>query len=135
MKFTFSHKKPILVGGGILIVISIFLLLFTTCDIGLGQIVNTKAPVIKNSGDNLPGAFLHGKENKIVLDVSNELGFKIDEVFVEIEYFDLATQSARVMTSWSQVDKLYTATTCVLREVTVNGFLYGREEISYRNMR
>lgn len=39
------------------------------------------------------------------------------------------------MTSGSQVNKLYTATMCVLREVTVNGFLYGSKEISYRNVR
>jgi hypothetical protein len=104
MKFTFSHKKPILVGGGILIVISILLLLFTTCDIGLGQIVNTKAPVIKNSGDNLPGAFLHGKDNKIVLDVSNELGFSIDEVFVEIEYFDLESQTIKTKKVYAEKD-------------------------------
>jgi large repetitive protein len=104
MKVSFSHKKPILLGGGLLIVISIFILLFTTCDIGLGQIVNTKAPVIKNSGDNLPGAFLHGKENRIALDVSNELGFKIDEVFVEIEYFDLESQTIKTKTVHAEQD-------------------------------
>ncbi|WP_461249068.1 hypothetical protein, partial [Treponema sp. R6D11] len=65
---------------------------------------NTKSPIIKNSGDNLPGAFLHGNENKISLDVSNELGFKIGEVFVEIEYFDLETQTTKTKKVYAQQD-------------------------------
>jgi len=90
MKLSFSHKKPILVGGGILIVISIFLL-FTTCDIGLGQIVNTEKPVIQNAGENAPGAFLQGGSNTIELNVENKLGFGIKEVYMEVEYRDIKT--------------------------------------------
>jgi len=90
MKMSFSHK-PILMGGGILIIISILLVLFTTCDIGLGQIVNTEKPVINSAGDNPPGTFLQGKENKIALDVSNKLGFKIVEVWMDVDYIDAKT--------------------------------------------
>jgi len=90
MKKIHSHKNPMLLGGGILIVISI-LLLFTTCDIGLGQIVNTEKPVINSAGDNPPGTFLQGKENKIALDVSNKLGFKIVEVWMDVDYIDAKT--------------------------------------------
>jgi large repetitive protein len=91
MKKLHSHKNPILLGGGILITISIFLL-FTTCDIGLGQIVNTEKPVISNGDDgNGPGSFLQGGSNKIELEVENKLGFKIEEVFMEVEYVDVNT--------------------------------------------
>jgi len=88
MKMSFSHKKPILVGGGILIIVSI-LLLFTTCDIGLGPIVNTEKPVINSAGENPPGTFLQGKDNPIALDIKNKLGFKIVEVWMDIDYTDL----------------------------------------------
>jgi len=91
MKKTISHKKPILLGVGILAVITT-LLVFSTCDIGLGPIVNTEKPVISNGEDgNGPGSFLQGENNKIELNVENKLGFKIDEVFMEVEYIDKNT--------------------------------------------
>ena len=79
-------------GSGVLIAISTFLLLFTTCDIGLGPIVNTEKPIIKNSGNNVPGAYLQGASNPIELDVSNKMGFKIEEVWMDIEYTDKVTK-------------------------------------------
>ena len=91
MKMSFSHKNPILMVSGILIVISILIVLFTTCDIGLGQIVNTEKPVINTAGDNPPGTFLRGKDNRIALDVSNKLGFKIVEVWMDVDYTDAVT--------------------------------------------
>jgi len=73
-------------------VISLLLLsfiIFTTCDnsVGLGPLVNTEKPVIKNAGDdNLPGSFLQGTKNPIKLDVENSLGFEIKTVEMEVEY-------------------------------------------------
>jgi large repetitive protein len=91
MKKLNSHKNPILLGVGILAVITTFL--FTTCDIGLGQIVNTEKPIISNGDDgNGPGSFLQGGSNLIELEVENKLGFKIDEVFMEVEYTDKNTK-------------------------------------------
>jgi len=91
MKKLISHKKPILLGVGIFAVITT-LLIFTTCDIGLGQIVNTEKPIISNGEDgNGPGSFLHGTDNLIELNVENKLGFKIDEVYMDVEYVDKNT--------------------------------------------
>jgi len=91
MKLLRSHKKPILLGFGIFAVLAI-IFIFTTCDIGLGPIVNTEKPVISNGEDgNGPGSFLQGKNNPIELNVENKLGFKIDEVFMEVEYIDKDT--------------------------------------------
>ncbi|WP_461247542.1 hypothetical protein, partial [Treponema sp. R6D11] len=64
MKNLHFHKNPILVGVGILAVLFI-IFIFTTCDIGLGQIVNTEKPIISNGDDgNGPGSFLQGENNK-----------------------------------------------------------------------
>jgi len=86
-KDTFTQKTHIM-GVAILLSLAIILVLFTTCDIGLGQIVNTEKPVINSAGDNPPGTFLQGTDNKIALDVSNKLGFKIVEVWMDIDYTD-----------------------------------------------
>jgi len=92
MKLLHSNKKPILLGFGIFAVLAI-IFIFTTCDIGLGPIVNTEKPVIQNGDDgNGPGSFLQGSNNTIELNVENKLGFKIDEVFMEVEYIDKNTQ-------------------------------------------
>jgi hypothetical protein len=91
---SYLHKKSLFLmgGGGVLLTLAL-LLVFTTCDIGLGQIVNTEKPVIKSAGDdNLPGSFLQGNSNKIELDVKNSLGFDISVVYIEVEYVDLLTQ-------------------------------------------
>ena len=92
MKISFSHKNsrktPVLTGVGILAVLTI-IMLFTACDIGLGQIVNTEKPVINTAGDTPPGSYLQGTNNKIPLDVSNKLGFKIVEVWMDVDYTDL----------------------------------------------
>ena len=91
MKLLHSNKKPILLGFGIFAVLAV-IFIFTTCDIGLGPIVNTEKPVIQNGNDgNGPGSFLQGRSNKIELEVENKLGFKIDEVFIEVEYEDVVT--------------------------------------------
>jgi len=68
------------------------ILIFTACDnpIGLGTKVNTEKPVIRTSGDeNRPGDFIQGDGNRIWLDVEQEFG--IAEVFMEVEYIDIAT--------------------------------------------
>jgi hypothetical protein len=99
MKSLFLNKKSLFLAGGGGLLLTLALLLFTTCDVGLGMLVNTEKPVIKNAGDNAPGSFLHGTENKIQLDVSNSLGFKIDTVFIEVEYVDVndyTTKTKRV---------------------------------------
>jgi len=90
MKKLHSHKKPIILGVGIFAVLAI-ILIFTTCDIGLGQIVNTEKPVINTAGNNPPGTFLQGPDNRIALDVSNKLGFKIVEVWMDVDYIDAKT--------------------------------------------
>jgi len=102
MKLSFSHKKSLFLGAGILIVMSI--LLFTTCDIGLGPIVNTEKPVINSAGDNAPGAFLQGKDNKIDLDVSNQLGFKIETVYMDVEYTPLNSSTSEIKRIYAQKD-------------------------------
>jgi len=81
-------QKTHIMGVAILLSLAIILVLFTTCDIGLGQIVNTEKPVINSAGDNPPGTFLQGTDNKIALDVSNKLGFKIVEVWMDVDYTD-----------------------------------------------
>jgi hypothetical protein len=87
-----SNKTPIIMGGGGILLTLALVLVFTTCDIGLGKLVNTEKPIIGNAGDNnQPGAFMQGGGNKIELDVENKLGFKIETVYMEIEYVDKVT--------------------------------------------
>jgi len=85
------HKNPILLGVGIFAVLAV-IFIFTTCDIGLGPIVNTEKPIISNGEEgNGPGSFLQGTDNTIELNVENKLGFKIDDVWMDVEYIDKVT--------------------------------------------
>jgi len=104
MKKLHSHKNPILLGVGISTVLIITLILSTACDIGLGQIVNTEKPVINSAGDAPPGTFLQGDKNKIELDISNKLGFKIVEVWMDVDYKDAKTGEPAAKKVYAQKD-------------------------------
>jgi len=104
MKSSLFTQKIRFGGGGGIIAIFILCVLFTACDIGLGQIVNTEKPVINTAGENPPGTFLQGSENKIVLDVSNKLGFKIVEVWMDVDYIDRNTGLPATKRVYAQQD-------------------------------
>jgi len=79
-----KSRKNLVITGGLILLLTFVPL--TTCDIGLGEIVNTDVPVIKmpDGNNKEPGAFLVGDENKIVLDVQQPFG--LSEVYMEVTY-------------------------------------------------
>ena len=64
-----------------------FTVIFTACEIGLGDIVNTERPIIAMPEDgNAPGSFMKGSQN--CLELSVEQPFGIDNVYMTVWYID-----------------------------------------------
>jgi len=81
-----KNKLFLLSFAGVLVLAAMVILL-TTCDIGLGNRVNTDRPVIgmPDDGEHAPGSFLKGNNNEITLDVQQPFG--LDSVYMTIFYF------------------------------------------------
>jgi len=76
----------------ILLTVLVFLTfsIYTACEIGLGEMVNTEKPVISMPSDSLsPGAFIQGNSNCIELQVDQPFG--IDRVYMNVWYIDPKT--------------------------------------------
>ena len=65
------------------------LIMVSSCDLALGPRVNTEKPVISlpEDGNNVPGAYLQGSDNLVLIEVEQEYG--LDAVFMEYWYYDL----------------------------------------------
>jgi len=70
-----------------LLLVLFCLVVFSACEIGLGERVNTKVPVIGSGPEgSQPGAFLHGDKNLIQLDVRQDFGIK--SVYMTVWFTD-----------------------------------------------
>jgi hypothetical protein len=76
---------------GLYLILLAFILVFVSCDmIGLGDKVNTGKPSIDNSreGENRAGPFISGTENDVWFEISQDQGFQIIRVYMDVEHYD-----------------------------------------------
>ncbi|MCL2765728.1 MAG: hypothetical protein FWD40_10700 [Treponema sp.] len=88
MSELFRGKRLLMAGAVLLLAFSMIIL--AACDVGLGSRVNTEQPKIgMGDGDNVPGSFLQGEDNRIWLDVQQEFG--LTDVYMTVWYMDKST--------------------------------------------